>query len=933
MRRHAHSCDQCRKSKRACDAPQLSLPAGIEADRAALLSGNLQPPETPPCSYCKKTSKTCTMTWAWNQLQLTNVLDAASRRNLDAPDSVPAKRPQLSDAGDASDSSSQSQRGDRSGRAPHMGGGHMHNFSFPTSMPQHAPNMMPTQRTDASLFPGHLPGPVPEGLFSMQGHFGVHDDGVTTSLIMDRWTSMAYAFTSGISPPSTAVLSAPYDQANPDLRFTMPENSIELISTPLETASGASRAYSTRSDSFSDSQPDAKRRRFAESSMDVTTRASMSPFSIDQQMMKLHTRSMFSESLIRVYHDVLEHNLSCWVTEATCPYNGTVSRLEGQQSAEWGTSWTNRILDRTMKLDASTKAAGLVKLTRVQEHAANRALQMAIMAFATQWAQGSNRKTERFSPRSPSDSGSERTEDSVCDFADSLDRMAQHHFWNEAQKALNEVADVESYMVVCAEIVMGFTQKPWQPDDLDTNAEEGHLGTKTDAFDMESLTAEINRCIEKDGPPTYLERAARKAHTLKFRVNAAAKGIAKRQGLTKSAAKGQILSKEDQRSAGLLYWLAVMADTLSSSMNERPVTVNDEDSQHDGAADEERDGGRWNIELFIKDDLDNPTQKRTWPCSHEEAAEGVTIAGPVKILMYRHVAYLQGMLRRGQGGKRVEDVINSAMRLWQYWNMTHGPFFRQLVDDSDNVPIRVRGWFFCISAHFHLAVLMLIELIEFVDEEDQGSAEAKRVREARRTLARMKEISYRELSDLGRMSLPPSETNRPPLSMLGDPSLQPDLHHAISEATILSEPWTIILIRAFSKVAAALLKEVDNSQRFGVPPMFGGGEEMRRAEDCIKTLFYLGRKSDMARRVADVLTEAMATLQSTAQGGNDMPRGGDLSGDVFGNLQHNIDGHMNLPTSTHDHAHGHGHNGSGHLGAGMAALNQRDFMGMAMPTA
>lgn len=267
--------------------------------------------------------------------------------------------------------------------------------------------------------------------------------------------------------------------------------------------------------------------------------------------------------------------------------------------------------------------------------------------------------------------------------------------------------------------------------------------------------------------------------------------------------------------------------------------------------------------------------------------------------------------------------------------MTHGLFFRQLVDDSDNVPIRVRGWFFCISSHWHLAVLMMIELIEIVDEDDQGLPEAKSLREARRTLTRMKEVSIRELSDLGHMSLPPSETNRPPLSMLGDPNFQPELHHAISEATILSEPWTIILIRAFSKVAAMLLKEVDHEQRYGIPPMFGGGEELRRAEDCIKTLFYLGRKSDMARRVADVLSEAMASFETSNQEGN-VPRNGGMGEDIFGNLQQNINGHMNINTTgnnSHGHDHNHGQAGSGHASARMAALNQRDFLGMAMPTA
>lgn len=890
------------------------------------------------------------MSWAWNQLHLTNVLDAASRRNLDGIESVPAKRSQPADAGELSDSSSQSQHGDRSDSAPLMGRGAMP-FAFPTSMPQQTPPMMHAQHNaDATLFPGPLPGGMPENLFNMQGSFnGMQDDGSVPNLGMPdlgftfnngiphsgpMGPSMAYAFSSGVSPSSTAVMSTPYDQQNADLSFPVAGQNQDMLNTPMNSNVGVSRAYSARSDSYSDSQPDSKRRRYTQNAMEVATRPSMSPFNIDQQMMKMHTRSMFSESLIRVYHDVLEHNLSCWVTEATCPYSGALTRQDGRQTAEWGQTWTNRILDRTMKLDAATKASGMVTLSRSQEQAASRAIQMAIMAFATQWAQGSNRKTERYSPKSPSESGSERTDDAPSvDFADSLDRMAQQHFWNEAEKALNEVANVESYAVVCAEIILGFTQKPWMPDETEPSHDDAHNDRKTDAFDMDSLMTEISNCIEKDGPPLYLERAARKAHALKFRVNSAAKGIAKRQGLTKRAARGQVLSKDDEKTAGLLYWLAVMADTISSSMNERPVTVNDEDSQHDLVSEEDREGGRWNVELFIKDNLENPQMRLTWPCSHEEAAEGVTVAGPVKILMYRHVAWLQGMLRRGQSGKRVEDVVYSGLRLWKYWNQTHGMFFRQLVEDSDNVPIRVRGWFFCISAHWHLAVLLLIELIEVVDEDDQGTAEGKQMRASRRTLGRMREVSLRELSDLGRMSLPPSETNRPPLSMLGDSGMQPEIHHAISEATILSEPWTIILIRAFSRVAAMLMKEVNDARNFGTVPVFNESEGLRRAEDCIKTLFYLGRKSDMARRVADKLSDAMAVLEGP-QGGN-MPHPDDLHGDMFESLHSNLDNHITGNGNVHGHhayGHGHSHNRSEHNSGNMAALNQSQFMGLAMPT-
>jgi hypothetical protein len=378
-------------------------------------------------------------------------------------------------------------------------------------------------------------------------------------------------------------------------------------------------------------------------------------------------------------------------------------------------------------------------------------------------------------------------------------------------------------------------------------------------------------------------------------------------------------------------------------MNERPITVNDEDSQHDLVSEEDREVGRWKVELFIKDKLDQPTLHLNWPCTYEEAAEAVTLAGPVKILMYRHVSYLQGMLRRGQSGRRIEDVITGALRLWEYWNVTHGEFFRQLVADSDNVPIRVRGWFFCISAHWHLAVLLIIDLIETVDEEDIGFSDGKRTREQAGTVAKLKQTSLRELSDLGHMSLPPTETDRPPLSMIGDRGYQPDLHHAVSEATILSEPWTMILIRAFSKAGSTMLKQVDNSRQYGERPMFSEEEALRRTEYCTKTLFYLGRKSDMARRVADLLSEALCALGPATQQGT-AQRSTSEYGHVYGGMQGGMNDNGTAYGMGNGNSNGNGNNNNNNRnsnsnsnsnnnnGSNMGGMNQRDFMGMAIPS-
>lgn len=104
----------------------------------------------------------------------------------------------------------------------------------------------------------------------------------------------------------------------------------------------------------------------------------------------------------------------------------------------------------------------------------------------------------------------------------------------------------------------------------------------------------------------------------------------------------------------------------STTMSERPLIVVDANSQHDDA----RGDTDWNVPLFIQDSLEKPRQNVHWPCSYEEAAEAVTRSAPVKVLMFRHVAYLQNLLRQGESGEKVEEFIERSARVYRYWNTT-----------------------------------------------------------------------------------------------------------------------------------------------------------------------------------------------------------------------------------------------------------------------
>lgn len=829
------------------------------------------------------------MNWAWSQLQLATAMEAASRGDFHGFEpQVSSKRP-CSESDELTDTTSP--RDDTSTANTLLDSNTIMDFPFPTpvSLPQHTPNMQPMGHQGHGAVPSlfsHVPSSqrqqMPQNIYNMQPSFdvlpednqvpdlGLPDLGFPFPNSLPVSEPMSYGFPTSISP-STASAITSLDPCSSDFNFHVSSKSADMLGTPV--GSIVSNAGSNHSDS-ADERTVTKRRR-TEASWESKMRPSMSPFAADQTMMRLCTRGIISSSLLQVYHDVLEHNLSCWLTEATCPYQGAKSQEEGRRLAEWGPSWSNRIFDRTVRLEDNAKKNGLVRVTKVQDQAATRAMHMAVMAFATQWAQGSRRKNERYQPKDRRATSEVQPDDAFAEMADEFDRNLQRHFWNEAQKALNNVTDVESYRVICAEVIMGFAQKPWTQEDIQTSVEETQKAFESDSsFNMSNLLTEISRCIDMDGPPIHLERAARKMHTLKLRHDSLARASAKKQGLQQS----EIFSMRDQSTLGLLYWLTVMADTISSSMTDRPNVVKDEDSQHDATANTNIAEGRWNVDLFIKDEVDNPKRKLTWPCTYEEAAEAVTVSGPTKILMYRHVGYLQSMVRRFQGGPKLEEIISSTLRLWEYWKTTYGRFYRQLIDNFAAVPVRIRSWFFCICAHWHLACLLAMEQIDYVDEDHLGVPAQRKDRISRNVTETMKEISVCELSDLARISLPPSETTEDPMSTFSDPGFhpdsEPDFHHAVNEGTILTEPWTIILVRAFSRAAVVMLRDIDNARQYGLPMISDKHWDwLRRSEDCTKTLFYLGKKSDMARRVADVLSEAISALRESLQQGSTQSKG------------------------------------------------------------
>ncbi|KAL4915991.1 hypothetical protein BDW62DRAFT_187298 [Aspergillus aurantiobrunneus] len=806
VRRQNHSCDQCRKSKRACDA--------ANGQRS-------------PCSYCARTRKRCTMEWARSRAQR-----------------VVKPRQRLPERLDAN----------VDGLFPWLGAGSWIDAGSGTWDQLLKPipdiDLMPWQPSaDASslLLDDHLPaspifndGEAPQREIQAEAIDSLASGGSASDLLLPDFPS-----TSGTSNQQLAELE------------------LDMMCDPT----WSSPAFQP-SQTCTDFQPSTSARHSNESPwIQLTERqtrwtspGSLSPFSIEHKMITTSNNHLTSANLLQIYHDVLEHNLSCWLTETTCPYQrGWKNQTDAVP--EWGSSWSNRIYQRTIKLDRAAQSCKILQLSPSEDQAACRALHLAIMAFATQWAQGSHRHRERY-PTSSIDDGGNGMGDGI---AEEFDRVLQNHFWDQAQRALQRVADVESYRVAGAELIFGLTQRPWNAESQNANQSQppGYGMQDGGDFESESVLSQVRDIIRNDGPPVYMESAARKMHALKYRCDALERGLSIPYAKRKNSTPGiTSMGSDDRATIGLLYWLAIMFDTVSSSMNERPVVVLDEDCQHEA----EREAGpvvnsdrnlastRWDLDLFVPGGVSemHPTH---WPCSYEVAAENVIKSAPVKVLLFRHLSYLQNAVRKGAHEAQIEDIIRSTTSLYQYWNKTHGAFFAELVQDYSAVPQRIQGWFVCISAHWHLAALMLADLLEFVDEDALGMEEAGHSRISNRMARTIRNHSARELSNLARVATPAVED-----SNLGVPQMS-DFHHAVNEGTLLTEPWTIILIRAFTKACVIFLGEGDDGPRFSERDVGNDNDcqgSFQQAEQCIKALWLLGKKSDMARRIAGTLSLALS---------------------------------------------------------------------------
>ena len=198
-----------------------------------------------------------------------------------------------------------------------------------------------------------------------------------------------------------------------------------------------------------------------------------------------------------------------------------------------------------------------------------------------------------------------------------------------------------------------------------------------------------------------------------------------------------------------------------------------------------------------------------------------------------------------QPADAIEDAISATLEVYNHWKNSYGLFIGDCIANNESLPPRIQSWYILLASHWHLAIILLADLIEKMDDLNMtANRDIRRTTDFAQTL-RLRSVY--SVSDLGRCSrfgedLSFSKSN--------------DFHHAVNKAPLLTEPWTVILVRAFAHAGEVLVKLVLSRRGAGyLMDAINLAEARSRLDDCIEALWLLSRKSDMALSAAKILQE------------------------------------------------------------------------------
>ncbi|CAI7665926.1 unnamed protein product [Penicillium pancosmium] len=441
------------------------------------------------------------------------------------------------------------------------------------------------------------------------------------------------------------------------------------------------------------------------------------------------------------------------------------------------------------------------------------------MAFASQWAQNFQKDSN--------DISSNPLIQNEKSFRESL--------WNDAKHTLEISVGIPSFRVVFANILFSLTQRP--------------------IMDQEEIG--LDGLLEQDLAHIFLENAVRQMFSFRYKTAQPRSGVQRNMEFLEKTADtlpsttntdASLHELENRDTFDLLFWLGVMFDTQIAAMHQRPPVVSDEDSQKasdstwkaspfavtessldlDGFSLSSRQLRNRKQDLWGDFLLQKPVGYQTpdkpmptWPFSHEEAAEILSDAAPVKVLLWRRITQLQTFIYRDAEPELIEEGIQKALL----------------------------SWYVVLAAHWHLGAMLLADVIENIDQTNLSLEHQRQSRNVIQFTCSLKRDNASAVATLAKCSIYEDDTMKPHPSQF---------HDSLNDAAFLTEPFTVLLIQSFAKSGYIFLESLQTSLGSVHCGPSGSFDQFRQGcEICIRALLCLGRKSDMASLVARGLSNKL----------------------------------------------------------------------------
>ncbi|EXJ94111.1 hypothetical protein A1O1_02504 [Capronia coronata CBS 617.96] len=618
------------------------------------------------------------------------------------------------------------------------------------------------------------------------------------------------------------------------------------------------------------------------------------------RMAEKTNKSLILDSLTRIYQDTMENALACWLTERTCPYTyeGIVDSplpIRYAMDGEGGPAENRPLIWRICQLDRPTSNMRDRPLTPRENQASSRALKAAIMAFSAQWAPATYDVTGIIGGMGGSESA---LGDEFVQREPGFNRSLRERLWNDAHRVLQETAGLDSFRVMFAQLIFSFTQKPLPREDhvrmMRLRAKRGSSfhsspdagGTQNVSEDLAGRISstplpardhgrprrhsgeleELEQLLELQGPPIYLESALMRLSDKRARLEHTGTGT--------GSGSGQKISITDRKTFNLLFWMVMMSDTLAAALQGRSFVVSDEDSlilraddpnqlaspAPPGMCDEEQTGTGWppsslrdndGLEttpwgsFFLnRDKAVKATGSPPWPFSEESASVILTDATPIKVLLYRRVKRLRNLVFRRAPARRIEAGIVEVLTVYEHWTKTYGDFMLTCLKHHEELSPRIQSWYTVLLGHWHLAAFLLSDCLEEIDRHHKGDNLYGALRESCGLVFEIRKTSAFQVAELCKVGRP-----------RGDSSFHHsnDFHSTVSNGSILTEPWTELLIRCFARGADQSLRWLSDCQSGDTSHWVGLDDRealYTNCVNCIGGLLGLGRKSDIANLAA-----------------------------------------------------------------------------------